>query len=125
MIRRLKISRAVSRLAALFAIFVSAGSGALSRAYAEGVSLPKPVVDAPLAAKKRKETAVVAGGCFGGVQAVFSTSKALKMLSRAIRVEPCQAKITAATPMSAAPARLTSIACINSSRDRRGQDFRD
>jgi peptide-methionine (S)-S-oxide reductase len=32
---------------------------------------PKPAVDAPLAASKSTETAVLAGGCFWGVQAVF------------------------------------------------------
>jgi peptide-methionine (S)-S-oxide reductase len=32
---------------------------------------PKPAVDEPLAAAKSQETAVLAGGCFWGVQAVF------------------------------------------------------
>lgn len=32
---------------------------------------PKPALDAPLAAGQTKETAVLAGGCFWGVQAVF------------------------------------------------------
>jgi peptide-methionine (S)-S-oxide reductase len=32
---------------------------------------PKPVVDAPLATGKSQQTAVLAGGCFWGVQAVF------------------------------------------------------
>ncbi len=32
---------------------------------------PKPNLDAPLAAAKSRETAVLAGGCFWGVQAVF------------------------------------------------------
>ena len=36
---------------------------------------PKPVVDAPLAAQKGHETAVLAGGCFWGVQAVFEHLK--------------------------------------------------
>jgi peptide-methionine (S)-S-oxide reductase len=38
---------------------------------ATSVSVPPPQVDAPLAAKKGEATAVVAGGCFWGVQAVF------------------------------------------------------
>jgi peptide-methionine (S)-S-oxide reductase len=74
-----KVFRAVGRFAVLFAIVVSPGLGTLSRAYAaDGVSLPNPVVDSPLAAKKGKETAVVAGGCFWGVQAVFQHVKGVK-----------------------------------------------
>src|SRR5260370_20355975 len=36
---------------------------------------PKPNLDAPLAAAKSRETAVLAGGCFWGVQAVFEQLK--------------------------------------------------
>jgi peptide-methionine (S)-S-oxide reductase len=36
---------------------------------------PKPVVDAPLATSKSAQTAVFAGGCFWGVQAVFEHLK--------------------------------------------------
>jgi peptide-methionine (S)-S-oxide reductase len=36
---------------------------------------PSPVVDEPLAAAKNKQTAVLAGGCFWGVQAVFQHVK--------------------------------------------------
>ena len=36
---------------------------------------PKPAVDAPLAAAKSQQTAVLAGGCFWGVQAVFEHLK--------------------------------------------------
>ena len=39
---------------------------------------PKPVVDAPLAATKSKETVVLAGGCFWGVQAVFEHLKGVR-----------------------------------------------
>lgn len=35
-------------------------------------AFPKPAVDAPLAASKSQETAVLAGGCFWGVQADFA-----------------------------------------------------
>jgi peptide-methionine (S)-S-oxide reductase len=38
-------------------------------------AMPKPAVDAPLAATKSKQTAVFAGGCFWGVQGVFEHVK--------------------------------------------------
>ncbi len=39
------------------------------------VALPDPAVDQPLAAAKGRETIVVAGGCFWGIQAVFERLK--------------------------------------------------
>jgi peptide-methionine (S)-S-oxide reductase len=36
---------------------------------------PAPAVDAPLAAAKSQQTAVIAGGCFWGIQAVFEHVK--------------------------------------------------
>jgi peptide-methionine (S)-S-oxide reductase len=36
---------------------------------------PKPSVDAPLASSKSEQTAILAGGCFWGVQAVFEHLK--------------------------------------------------
>lgn len=39
------------------------------------VRLPKPAVDEPLATLPGQETAVVAGGCFWGIQAVFQHVK--------------------------------------------------
>lgn len=38
-------------------------------------AFPKPAMDSPLAPSKGNETAVVAGGCFWGIQAVFSHVK--------------------------------------------------
>lgn len=38
-------------------------------------SIPDPVVDAPLATVKGEQTAVLAGGCFWGVEAVFEHVK--------------------------------------------------
>jgi peptide-methionine (S)-S-oxide reductase len=39
---------------------------------------PKPAVDEPLASASAKETVVLAGGCFWGVQAVFEHLKGVK-----------------------------------------------
>ncbi|MBA2339005.1 MAG: peptide-methionine (S)-S-oxide reductase MsrA [Pyrinomonadaceae bacterium] len=39
------------------------------------VALPNPVVDAPLATVKGEQSAVLAGGCFWGVEAVFEHVK--------------------------------------------------
>jgi peptide-methionine (S)-S-oxide reductase len=39
---------------------------------------PKPAIDAPLASSSRSESAVFAGGCFWGVQAVFEHVKGVK-----------------------------------------------
>jgi peptide-methionine (S)-S-oxide reductase len=39
------------------------------------VNIPDPVIDAPLATTKGQQTAVIAGGCFWGIQAVFQHVK--------------------------------------------------
>lgn len=67
----------VTKLAVLIAILILAGAVAWNRADAAGTStvLPDPAVDSPLAAKSGDQTAVVAGGCFWGVQAVFQHVK--------------------------------------------------
>jgi peptide-methionine (S)-S-oxide reductase len=46
-------------------------SPACSLASAAGVSIPPPALDAPRASGQGTATAVVAGGCFWGIQAVF------------------------------------------------------
>ena len=51
------------------------GRGATCGAGGSAVTIPNPEVDNPLSAVKGQETAVVAGGCFWGIQAVFEHVK--------------------------------------------------
>ncbi|HMG75851.1 MAG TPA: peptide-methionine (S)-S-oxide reductase MsrA [Pyrinomonadaceae bacterium] len=46
-----------------------------------GGALPNPIIDAPLATTKSEQTAVIAGGCFWGVQAVFQHVKGVISVS--------------------------------------------
>jgi peptide-methionine (S)-S-oxide reductase len=66
-----------STSAVLIAILVLV-SWSQNNAAGGGLVLPDPVVDSPLATKKGSQTAVVAGGCFWGVQAVFQHVKGVK-----------------------------------------------
>ena len=56
------------------ALLLATGSGAAERlAYADGERpLPAPILDAELSAASTSEVAVLAGGCFWGVQGVFA-----------------------------------------------------
>jgi len=51
------------------------GVTACSAADRSSSAVPNPAVDAPLAAAKSEQTAVVSGGCFWGIQAVFQHVK--------------------------------------------------
>lgn len=65
------------------AVLISAGVGVLAWATAKPndgranpkAAFPKPVLDAPLAPAKGNKTAVIAGGCFWGIQGVFKHLK--------------------------------------------------
>jgi peptide-methionine (S)-S-oxide reductase len=51
--------------------------GLASRGFgaAVGAAVPSPVVDSPMATASGRQTAVIAGGCFWGIQAVFQHVK--------------------------------------------------
>jgi peptide-methionine (S)-S-oxide reductase len=50
----------------------------IAHAADRAVALPDPAVDAPLAQAPGEETAVVSGGCFWGIQAVFQHVKGVR-----------------------------------------------
>jgi peptide-methionine (S)-S-oxide reductase len=66
--------------ASAFVLFLAviAVTVACTAGNAAGVAIPGPTVDAPKAAKPGEQTAVVAGGCFWGIQAVFQHVKGVK-----------------------------------------------
>ena len=63
-----------SRLSAVILMVTLAGVIACN-AGERAVTIPGPAVDATLASAKMKQTAVIAGGCFWGIQAVFQHVK--------------------------------------------------
>jgi peptide-methionine (S)-S-oxide reductase len=62
-------------LAVLFLMLPIAGVIACNTANASSTALPAAELDAPLAATHGQQSAVVAGGCFWGIQAVFQHVK--------------------------------------------------
>ena len=67
-----------SAYAFLWFLVLIAGTVACTVGNAAGVAVPGPTVDAAQAAKSGEQTAVVAGGCFWGIQAVFQHVKGVK-----------------------------------------------
>jgi peptide-methionine (S)-S-oxide reductase len=74
-VRSPMIGRGIAIVAILAFIAWSAVRSIGARPAEPTFPFPKPLVDAPLAATKSQETAVLAGGCFWGVQAVFEHLK--------------------------------------------------
>ncbi len=58
----------------MFTMVLTLLAGTLAQAGASG-AVPAPAIDQPKAATAAKQTAVVAGGCFWGIQAVFQHVK--------------------------------------------------
>lgn len=68
------MSNFLSRLVVILGALTFAGA-TVSIAADRPSSFPNPAVDAPLAAAKSTQTAVISGGCFWGIQAVFQHVK--------------------------------------------------
>lgn len=61
----------LTRVSALFLVLIFAGVNACSAGDRASTPLPAPSIDAPIATTTAEQTAVLAGGCFWGIQAVF------------------------------------------------------
>ncbi len=64
-----------SRVSALLLMVILAGVVACNAGDRSAANIPGPAVDAALATAKGEQTAVVAGGCFWGIQAVYQHVK--------------------------------------------------
>src|SRR3984893_7716240 len=75
-----KNSSAVGKITVLIAILILAAAviGHRVNAAEGAIALPDSAADAHLASKSGKQTAVIAGGCFWGIQAVFQHVKGVK-----------------------------------------------
>jgi peptide-methionine (S)-S-oxide reductase len=66
------MTRLSLRFVVAFAVAAALGcSVASSTTDSPGAEIPDPALDAPLAAGKGEQTAILAGGCFWGIEAVF------------------------------------------------------
>src|SRR5580700_8337504 len=73
-----KNSPGLAKTAVLLAVLIAAATWQRAHAASAAVALPNPAVDAPLATHSGRETTVLAGGCFWGIQAVFQHVKGVK-----------------------------------------------
>jgi hypothetical protein len=65
------MSSLFSRLSAMILVLTFASVTACSAGDRANRTLPPPAVDAPMVSTNGQQTAVIAGGCFWGIQAVF------------------------------------------------------
>lgn len=65
------MTRGLFKILALVPVVVTLGCNVVNAT----VAIPDPAVDAPLAASKGEQIAVLAGGCFWGIEAVFEHVK--------------------------------------------------
>src|ERR1044071_9219971 len=65
------MSRFYVRLLAIFPVVITLACSVATAT----VAIPDPVIDAPLATAKGEQTAVIAGGCFWGIQNLFEHVK--------------------------------------------------
>ena len=70
--------RLLARSLAVLSVLLPMGRGVTCNASGPAVAIPNPKVDNPLSAAKGQETAVLAGGCFWGIQAVFEHVKGVQ-----------------------------------------------
>jgi peptide-methionine (S)-S-oxide reductase len=71
----MSLSSFPSRVSALLLMLTLAGVVACNAGDRPAASIPSPLVDTALAKDKAEQTAVVSGGCFWGIQAVFQNVK--------------------------------------------------
>jgi peptide-methionine (S)-S-oxide reductase len=69
------MSTLAARLSAVLLLITLAGVIACNAGDRSATAVPNPAVDFPLASAKSEQTAVLAGGCFWGIQAVFQHVK--------------------------------------------------
>ncbi len=67
--------RSLLRRSAIFLAVTVVGVAACNAGEGANPALPNPTLDAPLSTAKAAQTAVLAGGCFWGIQAVFEHVK--------------------------------------------------
>ena len=69
------MSSSFSRSSAMILVLAFAGVTACSAGDRANSALPNPAVDVPMVSASGEQTAVIAGGCFWGIQAVFQHVK--------------------------------------------------